>query len=192
MASKKPTIDKPVILKEEKDRLRAMKIVQHDFAIYKDEFKRDRVVPIATANRSYDIGGMKTVVRVRNVDPLQGLSALTFQQRQAGARYREVYETCIREGLKTGSWEMRVDGGGGDRDRPERISDAHKSMQAANRALGYGEIQRTVEAICGDGMSLRSLEKADRNPRAVISALLGMGLQKLAVHYGMVPPPKRS
>lgn len=183
---------KPPISPDEKLRMRARKIVGHDFAIRKDEFKRDRLAVTADNHRQYDIGGLKNVVRVRNVDPLQGMSSLTYQQREAGKRYREDFETCEGEGLKTGSWAMRVDGGGGDRDRPERIAKAHASLALANTALGYDEIRLTVISVCGLGLSVKALSDRDRNPRDAVTKMLSMGLQRLAEHYGIVPPPKRS
>lgn len=191
MAKRKQAQKKEPVLADEKARLRALKVVGHDFAIGKDKHGRDRVIHTATAGRDYDIGNMKSVVRVRNVDPLQGMSALTWQQRQAGKNYREDYEICAREGVKTGSWDIRVDGGGANRDLPERISDAHANLQSAHEALGYGEIRRTVTSIVGDGMSVKALAEQDRNPRIVIAKLLSMGLEKLAVHYGIVSAAKR-
>ena len=190
MAKMKHAKKEPVQV-DEKARIRALKLLGHDFALGKDEHGRDRVVRTATAGRNYDIGNMTAVVRVRNVDPLQGMSALTWQQRQAGKNYREDYEICAREGVKTGSWEIRVDGGGGDRDKPERITDAHANLMSANEELGYGEIRRTVASIVGEGVSIKALSEQDRNPRHVIAKLLSMGLEKLAVHYGIVSPPKR-
>lgn len=189
--AKQKAAKKTPVLAAEKSRIRALKILGHDFAIGKDERGRDRVVRIAIAERDYDIGNMKSVVRVRNVDPLQGISSLTWQQRQAGKNYREDYEIVAREGVKTGSWDIRVDGGGGRREMPERIADAHANLSAADEELGYGEIRRTVASIVGDGMSIKALSERDRNPRQVVAKLLIMGLEKLAVHYGIVSVSKR-
>ncbi len=179
----KPKAKKEPVLNDEKNRMRALKLVGHEFAIGKDEHKRDRVVKTATANRDYDIGNDRSVVRVRNVDPLKGMSSLTVKQRAAGKRYREDYEIVAREGVKTGSWEIRVDGGGGERDRPERITDAHTSLNAADFALQYNEIRRIIVMVVGEGMSVKALSELDRNPREVISRLLTMGLERLVKHY---------
>lgn len=175
---------------EEKNRIRALKLLDANYALGKDAHGRDRMAPIAISSRDYDIGNMKSVVRVRNVDPLHGMSSLSWQQRKAGKTYREDYEICAREGVKTGSWDIRVDGSSGPRDMPERISDAHANLSAANVALGYGEIRRIVSSVVGDGMSVKALSEQDRNPRDVVSKLLAMGLEKLAVHYGIVPGAK--
>lgn len=179
---------RPPIPDDEKQQLRARKLVGHEFAIGKDEHGRDR---LATADRrQFDIGSMKSVVRVRNVDPLAGMSSLSWQQRKAGGQFREDYETIASEGVKTGSWEIRVDGGGGERDQPERVAAAHDRMAKALLSLRYGEIRRTVICICGEGMSVKSLAEQDRNPRDVVAYLLGMGLDRLAVDYGIVTRPK--
>jgi hypothetical protein len=180
---------KPPVTAEEKQAIRARKLVEHDHMIRKDEFGRDRLVRGAD-QRQFDIGSMKSVVRVRNVDPLAGIMSLTWQQRKAGARYRADFETCEREGLKTGSWDMRVDGGGGEKDRPQRIVDAHTDIAKANEALGYGEIRRVIQHVCGHGLSIKAMAEVDRIPRDVVSMLLVMGLHRLTMHYGIVPHPK--
>lgn len=173
----------------EKAAIRARKLLDHGFALTKDERGRDRVIKGAD-NRQFDIGSMKSVVRVRNVDPLVGIKSLTWQQRKAGERYRGDFAACAMPEVKTGSWDIRVDGSGQAPERPERIAEAHISLKRAHDALGYGEIRRTVEQVCGLGLSVKALSETDRNPRDVISCLLGMGLQKLAVHYGIVTDAK--
>lgn len=196
MAKKKQAEKKPPITADEKARIRALKLVDHTFAIAKDEFGRDRLAQTATASREYDIGSMKSVVRVRDVDPLKGISSLTWQQQKAGRMYREDYEICAREGLKPASWEMNVDGSSEGRKLPERIADAHANIASANEALGYPQIVRVIEAVCGMGMSLKSIAMSAKaanieQARKSASLLLSMGLQRLAVHYGIVSHPKR-
>lgn len=188
-AKRKDKTSKPPVTAEEKQAIRARKLVEHDHMIRKDEFGRDRLVRGAD-QRQFDIGSMKAVVRVRNVDPLAGIMSLTWQQRKAGARYRADFETCEREGLKTGSWDMRVDGGGGDRERPQRITDAHADIAKADVALGYGEIRRVVQFVCGHGMSIKATAETEHISRDVVSMLLAMGLHRLTMHYGIVPHPK--
>lgn len=190
MAKVRTKPKKEPVTSEEKARIRALKLVEHDFSIRKDQHGRDRVTLTAISGRDYDIGNMKSVVRVRNVDPLKGMSTLSWQQREVGKRYRDAYEICAREGIKTGSWDIRVDGGGAERERIARIAEAHSWLASADKALGYGEIRRTLASIVGEGMSVKQLSEQDRNPRDAITMLLKMGLEKLAVHFCIVSPAK--
>lgn len=206
--TKAKAVKKPPVTADEKAKIRALKIVGHDSLLTKDEYGRDRVAGSAVSGRQYDIGTQKAVVRVRNVDPLAGIASLTWQQRKAGLSYRDDYEICDREGIKPVSWDIRVDGSGAGKTMPERISDAHANLASANEAMGYGQIALIVERVCGQGMSISELSRASgllrdsifspqrliaNTPmrRESISLLLQMGLEKLAVHYGIVSPSKR-
>lgn len=209
MTKRARPMKKPEIPAIEKKQMRAMKLVGGEAMLTKDEYGRDRMAATAVAQREFDIGSMRAVVSVRDVDPLKGISSLTWQQRKAGQRYREDFEICQREGVKPVSWEIRVDGSGAGKTMPERIADAHAAIIAANTKLGYNEIRRTVEMVCGHCMSISEVARAGlaqalsgatpsdmivaNSPmrREVVVYLLGLGLQNLAVHYGIVSEAKR-
>lgn len=186
----------PKVPDGERIQVRARRLIDHSFDCRVDEHGRERLRGgTASSTRVYEIAGGK-VVNVRAVDPLAGIMSLSSGQREAGKRYREAFEICQREGLKPTSWEMSVDGSSEGRSLPERIVDAQRNLAAANRALAYPQVQRVVEAVCGLGMSLRSLSKARKEmnlpfARESMMTLLFMGLDKLTVHYGIVSGAKR-
>ncbi|TIV56511.1 MAG: hypothetical protein E5V89_35050, partial [Mesorhizobium sp.] len=74
----------------------------HDFALKQDRFGRQRLSNgTAEARRVYEVsnGGYTStggIVRLRNVDPLTGITSLTGQQREAGQRFRDDFERAAR------------------------------------------------------------------------------------------------
>ena len=78
----------------------------------------------AEAARKHDLGDTG-VVWVRNVDPLKGISSLTHKQREAGQRYRADLELAAREGLKSTSTDIQVDGGSISAPVAARLIDNH-------------------------------------------------------------------
>lgn len=181
LSTKRP----PKVSESEKVQVRARRAIGHTFAIRSDEHGRDRLVRgTIESTRQYEIstGG---VVRVRNIDPLVGISSLSDQQRKAGASYREDYEFCTREGLKTPGLQARVDGGKpGGLGVPIALLDAHSRLARARRQVAYPEIINILDCVVGQGITLRSLSEQSRNPRVVIVALLKIGLEKLTGFYG--------
>lgn len=191
--SKMAHSEKPVVPMQEKLQVRARRIVGHDFALAIDEHGRIRqYAATAEAARRYDIsnGG---IVRVRNVDPLKGISSLTKAHRMAGETFRETYEFCAREGMKTGAMQERVDGGRmGSGGPSEAMSIAQGSLKAAQAAIGHHEIVGVVVSVCGHGMSLREIAAKTGDPRASLLTLLRIGLDNLAMHYQITARPKRT
>ncbi len=122
-------------------------------------------------------------VRVRNIDPLKGISSLSDQQRGAGARYREDFEIANREGLNSGSFSEHVDGGSFYKGIPAHLLDATQAVRCANGALGHPKIIGVVEGVCGLGMSISAFAQRASDPRDAVIALLKVGLDKLADHY---------
>ena len=103
-ASKKP--QPPKLPKGEAEQVRIRREIGHDFALKPDAFGRQRLTPgTAEARRVYEVsndGYTSTggIVRLRNVDPLKGITSLTRQQREAGGRFRDDFERSQREGLQ--------------------------------------------------------------------------------------------
>lgn len=175
----------------EKVQVRARRAIGHDFALKLDSNGRERLRGgTAESVREYEIRDSGSVA-VRSFDPVSTLVHLSDEQKAAALKYRDLWDVASSGGIKTASWDMRVDGHGASRERPQRITDALAAIADADKALGYGEIQRVVRALCAGGMTISQLSEKERNPRAVISKLFGMGLQQLAVHFGIVAQPKR-
>ena len=125
-------------------------------------------------------------MRVRNVDPLVGITSLTRQQREAGQRFRDDFERASREGLKPMPWEERVDGGRINGGIPDRVLNAGRVHAGANAALAHWELADAVRKICLEGQSVKALAERTGEGRDVVVKLLKVGLDLLAVHYGMM------
>jgi hypothetical protein len=176
-------IEKPKVPKEEKEQVRARRAAGHIEALQFDEYGRQRLIAgTAEAERKYDLS-KAGIVRVRNVDPLKGISSLTHKQREAGERYRADFELAAREGLKGASTDIRVDGGGAHRAVSARLIDNHAIMAEAQKALVYPEIISVMNAVCGLGMSIREVAAKESVVRDIPVQLLRMGLERLVVHY---------
>ncbi|TPK88878.1 hypothetical protein FJ934_25720 [Mesorhizobium sp. B2-4-12] len=181
----------PKLPKGEAEQVRIRREVGHDFALRDDEFGRKRLtVGTLEARRVYEVsndGHTATggIVRVRNVDPLLGITSLSRQQREAGQRYREDFQCSQQADVKPMRWTERVDGGrqGGIADS---VLDAGRAHAAATRALGHWEVAVVVQKVCCTGGSIKSLAEQTGEGRDVVTKLLKVGLDLLAVHYGMM------
>ncbi len=125
-------------------------------------------------------------MRVRNVDPLVGITSLTRQQREAGQRFRDDFERASRDGLRPMPWEERVDSsriGGGI---PDRVLNAGRAHSGARAALAHWEVADAVRSICLEGQSVKAHAERTGEGRDVVVKLLKVGLDLLAVHYGMM------
>ncbi|MBZ9986615.1 DUF6456 domain-containing protein [Mesorhizobium sp. BH1-1-5] len=188
-AAKKP--QPPKLPKGEAEQVRIRREVGHDFALKQDAFGRQRLTPgTAEARRVYEMsnGGYTStggVVRLRNVDPLKGITSLTRQQREAGGRFRDDFERSQREGLQPQSWNERVDSGrfGGV---PDRVLSAGRAYAHAVAALAHWEVAEVVRKICLEGQSVKAIAERSGEGRDVVVKLLKLGLDLLAVHYGMM------
>lgn len=186
--SKKPKTkqpEKPTVPKEERQQVRARRAAGHFEALQLDEFGRQRLIKgTAEAVRHYDYDPRKGgIVRVRNVDPLKGISSLTRKQREAGQRYRADFELAAREGLKSASTDIRVDGGSIHQTVAARLIDNHSIMAEARSALVYPEIVAVLDAVCGLGMSIKEIATKEKIVRDIPVQLLRMGLERLVIHY---------
>lgn len=195
-SAKARTISMPKITRAEKEQVHARRELGHDFGIRVDEFGRQRLVAgTMKSKRMIDIsnGGFVAlggIARVRNVDPLKGIASLTVKQREAGAKYREAFEYCAREGMKTGAMQERVDGGSMSGMVPARLMDARTALARADAAMGHWEIVGTIQDVCGRALSVRAIAEREGDRRKSIITLLKVGLDMLAVHYGMMPRQK--
>ncbi|CAN7479755.1 DUF6456 domain-containing protein [Mesorhizobium amorphae] len=182
----------PKLPKGEAEQVRIRREIGHDFALRDDRFGRKRLATgTQEAARIYEVsnGGYTStggIVRVRNVDPLLGITSLTRQQREAGMRFRGDFERASREGLRPMAWEERVDGGRRDGGIPDRILSAGRAYAEATRALAHWEVSAVVQKICCAGDSVKSLAGQTGEARDVVSKMLKIGLDLLAVHYGMM------
>jgi len=184
---KKLRPEKPKVPKAEKEQVRARRAAGHYGALQLDEYGRQRLIKgTAEALREYELS--KTgIVRVRNVDPLKGISSLTYKQRQAGQRYRADFELAAREGLKGATTNIRVDGGNENRTFAVRLIDNHTILAEARKALAYPEIVAVLDAVCGLGMSIKEIATREKVVRDIPVQLLRMGLERLVLHYGSSP-----
>lgn len=107
----------PKLPKGEAEQVRIRREVGHDFALRDDAFGRKRLAAgTAEARRVYEVsndGYTSTggIVRVRNVDPLIGITSLSRQQREAGQRYRDDFQCSQQAGVKPMRWSERIGGG---------------------------------------------------------------------------------
>lgn len=182
----------PKLPKGEAEQVRIRKEIGHDFALKDDAFGRKRLAAgTEEARRVYEVsndGYTSTggIVRVRNVDPLTGITSLSRQQREAGIRYRQDFRSSQQDGVKPMTWTERVDGGRFGGGVADRILSAGRSYADATRALGHWEVEGVVQKICCAGESAKSLAEQTGEPRDVVTKLLKIGLDILAVHYGMM------
>ena len=181
----------PKLPKGEAEQVRIRREVGHDFALRDDAFGRKRLAAgTAEARRVYEVsndgynstGG---IVRVRSVDPLIGITSLSRQQREAGQRYREHFQCSQQAGIKPMRWSERVDGGraGGIADS---VLDAGRKHAAATRALGHRDVADVVLKVACQEQSVKSVAEQTGEGRDVVTKLLKVGLDLLAVHYGMM------
>ncbi|CAH2406547.1 DUF6456 domain-containing protein [Mesorhizobium ventifaucium] len=176
----------------EAEQVRIRKAVGHDFALKDDAFGRKRLAAgTLEARRVYEVsnnGHTATggIVRVRNVDPLIGITSLSRQQREAGMRYREDFRVSAQDGVKPMALTERVDGGRIGGGVADRILSAGRAYADATRALAHWEVSVVVQKVCCYGETVKSLAAQTGEPRDVLSKLLKIGLDLLAVHYGMM------
>jgi hypothetical protein len=188
--AKKP--QPPKLPKGEAEQVRIRRELGHDFALKPDAFGRHRLTPgTAEARRVYEVsnGGYTStggIVRLRNVDPLKGITSLTRQQREAGQRFRDDFERAERHGLQPQSWSERVDAsrvGGGV---PDRVLSSGRAYAHAAAALAHWELSEVVRKTCLEGQSVKAIAERSGEGRDVVVKLLKVGLDLLAVHYGMM------
>jgi hypothetical protein len=182
----------PKLPKGEAEQVRIRREIGHDFALRDDAFGRKRLAAgTLEAARVYEVsndgyaatGG---IVRVRAIDALVGITSLSRQQREAGLRYREDFRCSQQADVKPMRWTERVDGsseGGGIADS---VLDAGRAYAAATRALGHWEVAAVVRQVCCADGSLKRLSEQTGEGRNVVTKLLKVGLDLLAVHYGMM------
>ncbi|RWX66869.1 hypothetical protein EN780_13905 [Mesorhizobium sp. M4B.F.Ca.ET.089.01.1.1] len=182
----------PKLPKGEAGQVRIRREIGHDFALRQDAFGRQRLSNgTAEARRVYEVsnGGFTStggIVRLRNVDPLVGITSLSRQQREAGGRLRDDFERTQREGLQPQSWNERVDGTRSNAGIPDRVLSAGRAHAHAVTALGHWEVADVVRKVCLEGQSVKSVAERNGESRDVVVKLLKVGLDLLAVHYGMM------
>jgi len=187
--AKKP--QPPKLPKGEAEQVRIRREVGHDFALKEDAFGRQRLTAgTAEARRLYEVsnGGYTStggIVRLRNVDPLVGITSLSRQQREAGGRFRDDFERAHRDGLQPQSWNERVDGSRVN-GIPDRVLNAGRAHAHAAAALAHWEVADVVRKVCLEGQSVKAIAERTGDGRDVVVKLLKVGLDLLAVHYGMM------
>ncbi|MER9351058.1 DUF6456 domain-containing protein [Mesorhizobium sp. M0227] len=182
----------PKLPKGEAEQVRIRREVGHDFALRDDAFGRKRLAAgTLEAARVYEVsndgyaatGG---IVRVRAIDALIGITSLSRQQREAGLRYREDFRCSQQADVKPMRWTERVDGGRDGGGIADSVLDAGRAYAAATRALGHWEVAAVVRQVCCADGSLKRLAEQTGEGRNVVTKLLKVGLDLLAVHYGMM------
>ncbi|MER9290371.1 DUF6456 domain-containing protein [Mesorhizobium sp. M0510] len=182
----------PKLPKGEAEQVRIRREIGHDFALRDDAFGRKRLAAgTLEAARVYEVsndgyaatGG---IVRVRAIDALIGITSLSRQQREAGLRYREDFRCSQQADVKPMRWSERVDGGRDGGGIADSVLDAGRAYAAATRALGHWEVAAVVRQVCCADGSLKRLAEQTGEGRNVVTKLLKVGLDLLAVHYGMM------
>lgn len=182
----------PKLPKGEAEQVRIRREVGHDFALSDDAFGRKRLAAgTAESRRVYEVsndGYTSTggIVRVRTVDPLVGITSLSRQQREAGQRYREDFQCSHQASVKPMRWSERVDGGRHGGGIADSVLDAGRAHAAATRALGHWEVAAVAQKVCCAGESIKAVAEQAGEGRDVVTKLLKVGLDLLAVHYGMM------
>ncbi|AGB45399.1 hypothetical protein Mesau_03020 [Mesorhizobium australicum WSM2073] len=182
----------PKLPRGEAEQVRIRREVGHDFALKDDAFGRKRLTPgTAEARRVYEVsndGHTSTggIVRVRNVDPLLGITSLTRQQREAGMRYREHFRCSQQADIKPIRWTERVDGGRIGGGIADSVLNAGRTHAAATRALGHWDVAAIVHKVVCLEQPVKTVAEQDGEGRDVVTRLLKVGLDVLAVHYGMM------
>ncbi|PWJ75271.1 hypothetical protein C7441_12153 [Pseudaminobacter salicylatoxidans] len=185
-AQKKPAV--PKVPKEEKEQVRARKAAGLDYALTVDGHGRERLINgTAEAERKLE-KSQSGVVRVRTVDPLVGISSLTWQQREAGKRYRDEFEAFSSVGAKGIAYQVRVDGGALGGGIPAKAIDTGRAFKKATDAIGHWDVSSVVQAVCCSGSSISEVAKQVDESRDVVVKLLKIGLDNLAVEYGILVP----
>ncbi|MER9437969.1 DUF6456 domain-containing protein [Mesorhizobium sp. M0618] len=182
----------PKLPKGEAEQVRIRREIGHDFALRDDAFGRKRLAAgTLEAARVYEVsndgyaatGG---IVRVRAIDALIGITSLSRQQREAGLRYREDFRCSQQADVKPMRWSERVDGGRDGGGIADSVLDAGRAYAAATRALGHWEVAAVVRQVCCADGSLKRLAEQTGEGRNVVTKLLKVGLDLLAVHYGVM------
>ncbi|MBN9268714.1 MAG: hypothetical protein J0J15_00410, partial [Mesorhizobium sp.] len=98
--------------------------------------------------------------------------------------FRDDFERASRQGLQPQSWSERVDTG------PARSGDptisAGRAHAHATAALAHWEVAAIVRGVCLEGQSVKALAERTGEGRDVVVKMLKIGLDLLAVHYGML------
>ncbi|RVA62755.1 DUF6456 domain-containing protein [Mesorhizobium sp. M7A.F.Ca.CA.001.08.1.1] len=182
----------PKLPKGEAEQVRIRREIGHDFALRNDAFGRKRLAAgTLEAARVYEVsndgcaatGG---IVRLRAIDALVGITSLSRQQREAGLRYREDFRCSQQADVKPMRWTERIDGGREGGGIADSVLDAGRAYAAATRALGHWEVAAVVRQVCCADGSLKRLSEQTGEGRNVVTKLLKVGLDLLAVHYGMM------
>ncbi|MBZ9890721.1 DUF6456 domain-containing protein [Mesorhizobium sp. BR1-1-3] len=182
----------PKLPKGEAEQVRIRREIGHDFALRDDAFGRKRLAAgTLEAARVYEVsndgyaatGG---IVRLRAIDALVGITSLSRQQREAGLRYREDFRRSQQADVKPMRWTERIDGGREGGGIADSVLDAGRAYAAATRALGHWEVAAVVRQVCCADGSLKRLSEQTGEGRNVVTKLLKVGLDLLAVHYGMM------
>lgn len=127
-------------------------------------------------------------------DPKTGQSWLSDTEFEAGERLRADYHRSVLSDRVTPNWEgylapvSRRSGGGSD-DAPVSAMAARDRVYQALDFVGPG-LDRILSAVCLNENGLEAVEQAESWPRRSGKAILKVGLQRLAVHYGLVSPPR--
>ncbi|RWO69895.1 MAG: hypothetical protein EOS17_12375 [Mesorhizobium sp.] len=182
----------PKLPKGEAEQVRIRREIGHDFALRDDAFGRKRLAAgTLEAARVYEVSNdgyaaTGRIVRVRAIDALIGITSLSRQQREAGLRYREDFRCSQQADVKPMRWTERVDGGRDGGGIADSVLDAGRAYAAATRALGHWEVAAVVRQVCCADGSLKRLSEQTGEGRNVVTKLLKVGLDLLAVHYGMM------
>ena len=127
-------------------------------------------------------------------DPKTGQSWLSETEFEAGERLRADYHRSVLSERVTANWEgyLAPTGGRSGRgadDAPFSALAAKERVYSALASVGPG-LDRVLSAVCLRENGLETVEQAENWPRRSGKTILKVGLQRLAVHYGLMSAPE--
>jgi Domain of unknown function (DUF6456) len=126
-------------------------------------------------------------------DVTTGRSWLSETEFEAGERLRADYHRSVLSERVTANWEGylaptvgRSSRGAGD--APLSAIAAKESVYSALDFVGPG-LDRILSAVCLRENGIETVEQAESWPRRSGKTILKVGLQRLAIYYGLISPP---
>lgn len=116
-----------------------------------------------------------------------GEPMITPEQYEAGRRLHVDYTRSSQCGRITQSWDVTGVRGAGRRDLlavSEAASDARARVERALAAVGPG-LADVLVGVCCEELGLEVVEKRNHWPQRSAKVVLGLALDRLAVHYGI-------
>jgi hypothetical protein len=127
-------------------------------------------------------------------DQKTGRGWLSRTEFEAGERLRSDYHRSVLSDRVTSNWNGYLAPAGrrstsGTDDAPVSALAARDRVYSALEFVGPG-LDRVLSAVCLRENGLEAVEQAESWPRRSGKAILKVGLQRLAMHYGLISRPQ--